>query len=149
MKPKRKSSASIEEIKRLYMRADLHYRYKRKEKYINRIEAFLLQTTILEGVLVNFGLKLLEKRADLTALMGKRKDRYGYDNAINDLYLLGAITTEEFKDLERYKNKRNKYLHGLLLKNIGTTAKEVNNIYKDYRMLTWNMVKKLENKLIN
>ena len=61
----------------------------------------------LEGVLVNLGLKLLEKRKNFSGLKGKRRNKYGYDNAINDLYLMEEINTDEVNLLEKYKSKRN------------------------------------------
>lgn len=91
------NSVSVDEIKSLYNRATEHSLYFDEENQESRnLEAFLMLATLLEGVLTSFGLALLEKRNDLSALRGKRKNRYGIDNAINDLYLLGKINTEKF-----------------------------------------------------
>jgi len=147
MRTKSKTSASIEEINSLYNRAEGHNLYKGDYEETHHLEAYLLQTALLEGVLVNYGLRLLEERDDLSALKGKRKDRYGYDNAINDLYLLGAITTNEFKELEKFKNKRNQNIHNLLQQGIEAMEKEVKKIYEDYRLLVGDMIHKLEKKL--
>jgi len=104
MPTKSKTSASIEDIKRLYIRAGAHSRTRRlKGKETRHIEAFLLQTALLEGVLVSYGLKLLEDKTGLSALKGKRSKWYGYDNAINDLYLLGASIQMNSKDLNSSK----------------------------------------------
>jgi len=146
-----KSFASIEDIKVLYARAEGHGLYVDQDKEgkweTRHIEAFLLQATILEGVLVNLGLKLLDSRNDLCALKGKRGKWYGYDNAINDLYLLGAVNTEEFKKLEQFKAKRNEYVHNLLSKDIKTIETEVYKVYEDYKNLVLDMIAKLEKKL--
>jgi len=108
------------------------------------VDSFLLQATLLEGVLVNLGLKLLENRKDLAGLKGKRHAKYGYDNAINDLYLMGKINTSEFSLLEKYKSKRNEYVHNLLSKKTEDIEDEVLDIYKEYEDFVWKMIKKLE-----
>ena len=143
-----KKAASIDEIKALYNRAEGHnLYYDEGNEETRHIEAFLLQTALMEGVLVNYGLKLLESRIDLCALKGKRGKWYGYDNAINDLYLLGAVNTEEFKKLEQFKAKRNEYIHNLLSKDIKTIETEVYKVYEDYKNLVLDMIAKLEKKL--
>lgn len=150
MSVKKKQFASMEDIRRVYMRADLHKRTERinqqtgLEQDVLWIESFLLQVTLLEGVLVNLGLRSLENRKDLTKLKNKRYSRYGYDNAINDLYLMGIIDTEEFVLLEKYKAKRNEYVHNLLSKKTEDIEEEVLNIYKEYEDIVWKMIKKLE-----
>lgn len=148
MAVKSKNTASVAEIKALYNRAEGHNLYYDKENEETRhIEAFLLQTALMEGVLVNYGLKLLESRTDLCALEGKRGKWYGYDNAINDLYLLGAINTEEFKKLEQFKAKRNEYIHNLLSKELKNIETEVYKVYEKYKNLVLDMIAKLEKKL--
>lgn len=147
MPARSKTSASIEDIKRLYIRAGAHSRTRRRKgKETRHIEAFLLQTALLEGVLVSYGLKLLDGKADLIALKGKRRSWYGYDNAINDLYLLGAINTEEFKKLEQFKAKRNEYIHNLLSEDTEVVESKVLRIFKEYDGLVWDMIQRLEKK---
>lgn len=72
---------------------------------------------------------------------------YGYDNAINDLYLLDAVNTKEFKKIEQFKAKRNEYIHNLLSKDIKTIETEVYKVYEDYKNLVLDMIAKLEKKL--
>ncbi len=141
---KTKNRASVNEIKILYNRAEEHNLYYKENEETRHIEAFLLQIALMEGILVNYGLRLLESRVDLCALKGKRKKWYGYDNAINDLYLLGAVNTEEFKKLEQFKAKRNEYIHNLLSKDIKTIESEVYKVYEDYKNLVLDMISKLE-----
>ncbi len=87
MVAKTKISDSIDEIKRLQMEAN-SFHIRKRNKSTSKIVSFLLQTALLEGVLVNYGFALLERRGGFNELIGKRKNRYGYDNAINDLFLL-------------------------------------------------------------
>ncbi|MEK7124793.1 MAG: hypothetical protein AAB864_00090 [Patescibacteria group bacterium] len=141
--------ASIEDIHRLYLQARGHYLYKKhpEEKPIQKIEAFLLQTVVLEGILTNYGLLLLKDRPDLKALLGKRNSRYGYDNAINDLYFLGVISTTEFQQLDTLKNKRNEFIHNLLSNDLKTTSKNAGLYYQKSDKLVSQLLEGLNKKL--
>jgi len=97
--------------------------------------------------LTDLGLVLLSGRSNLSALYGKRSKRYGYDNAINDLYLLEEIGSDEFKMLEQYKNKRNDFIHNILSDDIGTTAKIGRALYRQYEAFVNMMIARLEKKL--
>ena len=117
MKSHQPNGLSIDETRRLYNRAKNHHLFVDEENQETRkLEAFLMFAALFEGVLTSFGLILLKKRDDLSALRGKRKYRYGIDNAINDLYLLGKISTEEFGELEKFKTDRNKCIHEIVNK---------------------------------
>jgi len=138
----------FEDIKRLYIRARLYSKTKQKqEQETKHIEAFLLLTVILEGTLVNLALKLLEKRTDLSALYGKRRKRYDYDNVINDLYLLEEINTNEFKKLEKFRMKRNEYIHNLLSEDTEIVENKVISIYREYCGLVWTMINKFRKSI--
>lgn len=143
-----KDAMCFDDMRRLYIRARAHSRTEQKEGIERRIiEAFLLQTAILEGSLVNLGLKMLEKRPDLSALKGKRGKWYDYDNAINDLYLLGEIDTDEFKKLEQFKSKRNEYVHNLLSESAEIMEGKMLRIYREYNVLVWTMIKKFRRRI--
>ncbi len=89
----------------------------------------------------------MDGKAHLSALKGKRNKWYGYDNAINDLYLLGAIDTEKFKKLEQFKAKRNEYIYNLLSEDTEVVESKVLRIYKEYDSLVWDMIQRLEKKV--
>ena len=138
---------SIAEIgKLLYNRATDHSLYVDEEKNKSRsLEAFLMLATVLEGVLAEFGRVLLEKRDDLGALRGKRSRRYGIDNAINDLYLLGAISTDEFKQLEKFKSDRNTCIHEIFAKkNSDEIEQYTNELFEKHMVIFDIMTKKYE-----
>ncbi|OGZ21974.1 MAG: hypothetical protein A2W55_02695 [Candidatus Nealsonbacteria bacterium RIFCSPHIGHO2_02_38_10] len=148
MAVKTKTIASIDEIKTLYNRAEGHNLYHDEENEETRhLEAFLLQAALLEGVLTRLGLNILEQKEELSALKSKRKNRYGIDNAINDLYLLGEITTKEFSDLEKFKNKRNEYIHNLLSQDISNIEKGTKEIYEGNKLLLGDLINKFERRL--
>ena len=137
---------STAEIGKLYNRAKHYSLYVDKEKNKSRsFEAFLMLATLFEGVLVTFGLVLLEKKDDLSALRGKRSHRYGIDNAINDLYLLGAISTDEFKQLEKFKSDRNTCIHEIFVKkNSDEIEQYTNELFEKHEAIFDIMTKKYE-----
>lgn len=91
-----------------------------------KFEAFLVQVLLIEGLLCELSLQSMGK--DFPCVYGKRRTRYGIDNAINDLYLLKIINDEEFKALESYKNKRNDYFHDILRKKFS----DLDSLEKDF-----------------
>ena len=141
----------FEDIKRLYLQARQYSKTKpkkeREQQETKHIEAFLLLTVILEGTLVNLALKLLEKRTDLNALYDKRRKRYDYDNVFNDLYLLREVSTSEFKKLEKFRMKRNEYIHNLLSEDTKIVENKVIRIYREYRGLVWTMINKFRKSI--
>ena len=146
-KSRQPNKISIEEIRILYNRANEHNLYVDEEgRESRKLEAFLMLATLLEGVLTSFGLISLEKRGDLSALRGKRKKRYGIDNAINDLYLLGKISTEEFSELERFKDARNKCVHEIFGEN-EQTEKHTSNLFKIHTISFENILAKFIKEL--
>ena len=145
----RTNGVSVDEIRRLYNRATEHSLYFDEENQDSRnLEAFLMLAILLEGVLTSFGLVLLEKRDDLSALRGKRKNRYGIDNAINDIYLLGKISATEFDELEKFKNDRNKCIHEIFnKKNDEEIEKYTNGLFKKHKTIFESMTRKFEKEL--
>lgn len=146
MPKKHKSPASIDEIKRLYVRAQGHDLYI-KDGDTRHIEAFLLQAIILESVLTRLGLKHLEVNRQFDALKKRRRKRYSFEDSVNDLYLLDSISTKDYVSLHDFKKRRNYYVHRLLSKRVDEIEKEARNDYKKYADLVWQMLSKLERRL--
>ena len=101
----------------------------------------------MEGTLVNLALKLLERQPDLNTLYGKRRERYDYDNVINDLYLLKEIDTTEFKKLEKFRMERNKYIHNLLSDDTQIVEDKIIKIYREYCGIVWTMIQKFKKRI--
>lgn len=143
---------AIEDIKKLYERA--HYKNARYEKKIKnsdgdvieietrKIEAFLIQSALLEGVLCEIAFKTMGTK--LPCVYGKRNKRYGLNSVIDDLYLLKVISDDEFKSLEKFKNARNKYFHTLLKQDPEKLENQLGNEYNNFEKITWDMFEKLE-----
>ena len=148
MNKRKERNLSIDDIWDIYNKAKEHSIYIDEESGSSRnLEAFLLLTTLFEAVSISLALTLLEKREDLSALRGKRNKRYIIENAINDLYLLGVLTTEEFGQLEQFKDSRNKSIHELFRMNNEEIEKEMHTLFDTYSDLFETMIEKLEKEL--
>lgn len=149
---KSKPKFEIEDIKRLYIRADYkNYKYKREIKNSDgeileietrKVEAFLIQSALLEGILCEIAFKIMG--TNFPCVYGKRDKRYGLNSVIDDLYLLKVISDDECKQLEKFKNARNTYFHTLLKQNPEKLESELGKEYNNFKEITWSMVKKLE-----
>lgn len=136
--------SKIKDIKQLYLKAKNHFfHFNFITQETEKTEAFLLQCTLLEGVLYDIALNILHTKYKI--LFNKKKGRYSLDYIINDLFLLNIISKKEFDILENFKHDRNKYFHNIIKQNIKTTEKELGEKYENYKEITWHMVEKLEN----
>jgi len=149
---KLKSKFEIEDIKRLYERADYkNARYEKKIKNSDgevieietrKIEASLIQSALLEGVLCEIASKISENKVPV--IYKKRNNKYGLNSAIDDLYLLKIISDKEFIALDNFRKTRNKYFHGLLKQDPKKLENQLGNEYSNFEEITWSMVRKLE-----
>lgn len=140
---KSKPKFEIEDIKLLYKRAEGHNLYYDEiNEETRKIEAFLIQSALLEGVLCEIAFRTMGTK--FPCVYGKRNGRYGLNSAIDDLYLLKVITDKEFKSLEKFKDARNKYFHTLLKQDPKQLEGQLGNEYGNFEEITWSMVKKLE-----
>lgn len=133
----------IDDIKLLYKKAEGHNLYYDEiNEETRKVEAFLIQSALLEGVLCEIAFKTMGTK--FPCVYGKRNNRYGLNSVIDDLYLLKVISDEEFKDLEKFKSARNKYFHTLLKQDPKKLENQLGDEYGNFEEITWGMVKKLE-----
>lgn len=133
----------IEDIKLLYKKAEGHNLYYDEiNEETRKIEAFLIQSALLEGVLCEIALRTMGHK--FPCVLEKRESHYGLNSAIDDLYLLKVISDDEFKSLGKFKNARNKYFHTLLEQNPKDLENQLGDEYSNFEEIAWNMVKKLE-----
>lgn len=133
----------IEDIKLLYKKAEGHNLYYDEiNEETRKIEAFLIQSALLEGVLCEIAFRTMGTK--FPCVYGKRNSRYGLNSVIDDLYLLKVISDDEFNSLEKFKNARNKYFHTLLKQEPKKLEKQLGNEYTNFEEITWKMVEKLE-----
>jgi hypothetical protein len=133
----------IEDIKRLYTKAVGHNLYYDEiNEETRKIEAFLIQSALLEGVLCELVSQIAENKVPV--IYKKRNDKYNLNNAIDDLYLLKIITEKEFTALDDFRKTRNKYFHGLLKEDPGKLEKQLGDEYSNFEEITWKMIERLE-----
>jgi len=140
---KSRSKFEIEDIKLLYKKAEGHNLYYDEiNEETRKIEAFLIQSALLEGVLCEIAFRTMGTK--FPCVYGKRNNRYGLNSVIDDLYLLKVISDDEFKSLEKFKDARNKYFHTLLKQEPQKLEKQLGGEYSNFEEITWSMVEKLE-----
>lgn len=134
---------SIEELWILNNKAQGNFLYSGEEK--RYLEAFLIQSCLLEGLLKEFAILSVQKTLNNSEeIVKKKKENYNFDTAIDDLYILGSIDNREFMDLHKYRKDRNRYIHRLIKEDFKKLNKVLKNAYKEGSPLVNNILKKLE-----
>ena len=148
-KPRSSSGISIDEINILHNRARGHCSSGSEEDDSQNLEGFLMLAVLFEGVMVQIALGLLKNEKNLSELYNQRKKkdyRYNLNNAIDDVYLLGKINDDEFKELKKFKNIRNDFFHKVISKkeNKKDIEENAHNHFNDYEDIFISMVEKLK-----
>ena len=107
-----------------------------------KLEAFLLQSMLIEGVLAKL-LEITFRRRDLNYMKPISRN-LSLNETIKDLHLIKVINKREFYMLDTYRKNRNTMIHGLLdkdYKNIEVTSREY---YEGGTDILLRMIKKLK-----
>jgi len=136
-------SLSIKELWKLNNKAQENFLYSGKEK--RYLEAFLIQSCLLEGSLRELMISLIKKGLKQYDDIIKRKEKkYKFDTVIDDLYIMRAINIKEFKGLHKYRKDRNRYIHHLIKKDYRNLNRSLKLTYQKGSALVVNILKKLE-----
>ena len=114
--------------------------YDSVNKSEKKLEAFLLQSTLLEGVLTQL----------LTVTFQKRRIDYlkqtfnSLNETIRSLHMLIVIDENEFKALNDYKQNRNRIVHRLLDQNYNGIELTARKYYENGTDILLTMIKKLK-----
>jgi len=134
---------SIQELWGLNNKAQENFSYSGKEK--RYLEAFLIQSCLLEGALKEFAISLIKKGLKQSSgIVKKKEEKYKFDTVIDDLYIMRAINIKEFKDLHKYRKDRNLYIHHLIRKDSRNLNRILKVTYKRGSLLVVKILKKLE-----
>lgn len=134
---------SIGDLWYLNNKAQGNFLYSGEDK--RYIEAFLIQSCLLEGVLKKFAILTIKKNLPNSEKITKKKfENYNFDTAIDDLYLLKVISEEEFEALHDYRRKRNRYMHRLIERNFKNLNNEFRKTYKQGSPLVKDILEKLQ-----
>ena len=107
-----------------------------------KLEAFLLQATLLEGVLTKL-LKITYQRRQLDYL---DQTNINLDGTIKSLNLLKVINQSEFHSLDNFRRNRNKIIHHLLDQNYSNLETLSKRYYEDGSDVLLKMIKKLKRR---
>ena len=78
------------------------------------LEAFLIQSCVIEGVLKNYASMKLSSLATQSSVFKKKLDNFEFSRLIDDLFAVGKISDELYENLDKYRKKRNEVIHKLL-----------------------------------
>lgn len=82
-----------------------------KKEYL---EAFLIQSCVIEGVIKNYAAAKLDIEISRSGILRDKFENFELGRLIDDLFLAGKITPELYEGLDSYRKKRNKVIHELL-----------------------------------
>lgn len=82
-----------------------------KKEYL---EAFLMQSCIIEGVLKSYASKKLLPIVSQSAILKKKFEEFGFARLVDELFIFGKIKKDLYENLNAYRKKRNKIIHYLL-----------------------------------
>lgn len=134
---------SIEDLWALNNKAQENFLYVGEEK--KYLEAFLIQSCLLEGALKEFAISSIQKKISKPEeIVKKKKENYNFDTAIDDLYILGFINNREFTNLHKYRQDRNRYIHRLIKEDFKDLNKVLKNAYRRGSPFVNNILNKLE-----
>jgi len=136
-------SLSIQELWTLNNKAQGNFLYSGEEK--RYLEAFLIQSCLLEGALKEFTILLIQKELKQSDdIVKKKEEKYKFDTVIDDLYIMGAININEFKDLHKYRKDRNRCIHRLIKEDSRNLNRTLKAAYQRGSSLVVNILDKLE-----
>lgn len=84
--------------------------------YLKReyLEAFLIQSCVIEGVVKNYAAAKLVTELGQSATLKEKFKNFELVRLIDDLLLAGKIPADLYESLNKYRKKRNEVIHGLL-----------------------------------
>lgn len=129
----------------IYNRAIEHHSYIENKRTKRNFEAFLMLAVLIEDMIVSLGRKFIKENTKSAKLHKKKdNDRYSLNNAIDDLYLMKAITEAEFNQLEDFRQDRNNLIHQSLKKGGDEEIEEyAKGLFKKHSEIFDSMIKKL------
>src|SRR3989338_9286352 len=82
-----------------------------EQKYL---EAFLIQSCIIEGVLKEYASIKLLQIVKRSSLLKQKYKNFEFARLIDELLITGKISKDLYENLSQYKKKRNSIVHHIL-----------------------------------
>ena len=97
----------------------------------NFLEAFLIQSCVIEGVLKDYASTKLAPAVERSATLKKKSKGFEFARLLDELLLTGNINRDLYENLSKYKKKRNDIVHNILKHDDKKTLnKELSEAYK-------------------
>ena len=80
----------------------------------NFLEAFLIQSCVIEGVLKDYASTKLAPALERSTALKKKSKNFEFARLIDELLLTGNINRDLYENLSKYKKKRNDIVHNIL-----------------------------------
>jgi len=95
------------------------------------LEAFLIQSCVIEGVLKNFVKHSLKTLIQESSLFANKIENFEFSRSVDDLYASRKIDVYLYENLNKYRKKRNDVIHRLLeYQNENQLNKELKEAYE-------------------
>jgi len=78
------------------------------------LEAFLIQSCIIEGVLKDYASTKLAPFLDRSTTLKRKSKNFEFTRLLDELLLTGNINKDLYENLSKYKRKRNEIVHNIL-----------------------------------
>src|SRR3989338_5926543 len=101
---------TIEEknYRKLVERAELSFSDKRY------LEAFLIQSCLIEGVIKSFAFLFLKPIFESHPDLKQKSNSFELARLIDELFMAGKINNKLYENLNKYRKKRNQVIHQIL-----------------------------------
>ena len=95
------------------------------------LEAFLIQSCIIEGIIKDYAFKKISPLISQNTILEKKFKNFELARLIDELFISGKIDKSLYEKLNVYRKKRNDVIHGLLeYKDKNRLDKELKEVYE-------------------
>lgn len=114
----------------------LVYRAERAFLKNQYLEAFLIQSCVIEGIIKEYATKKLLPMVSKSIIFKNKFKKFELARIIDELFISGKIEKSLYEKLNTYRKKRNKIIHDLLgYKDKNKLDKELKEVYESGRYM--------------
>jgi len=117
------------------------------------LEAFLIQSCVIEGVLKNYASVKLSYLSSNSQIFKNKLDSFEFAKLADNLFAAGKISENLYENLDKYRKKRNEVIHKLLeyenKEKLDRELQEVYNLGKDMKgFIVEDMAKEIKGQTV-
>lgn len=95
------------------------------------LEAFLIQSCVIEGVLKNYASVKLSHLSSQSSIFRNKLENFEFARLVDNLFAAGKISQDLYENLDKYRKKRNDVIHKLLeYEDQGRLDQELQEVYR-------------------